>query len=196
MVKSAHELEQRARKIKLLLTDNDGVLTDAGVYYSGNGEELRRYSVRDGMGVERLRKLAGVEVGLITGEQSTSVLRRAEKLHITELHLGIKDKLTILHEIAARTQLALDEIAYIGDDTNDLEVMRAVGLSACPQDAMSFALETADYICASRGGYGAFRDFAELIIAAKQDTGPKRSLAGFKTDYVPTDDTPGETKHG
>lgn len=167
---SPTDLTARAQAIRLLLTDSDGVLTDTGVYYSDRGEELKRFSIRDGMGVERLRKFAGVDVGIITGENSGPVARRAEKLQITELHLGIKDKPAVLHDIARRYSLELHEIAYIGDDTNDVDVMRAVGLSACPADGVSHAQAAADYICPSRGGYGAFRDFAELIIAARQTT--------------------------
>jgi 3-deoxy-D-manno-octulosonate 8-phosphate phosphatase (KDO 8-P phosphatase) len=170
VVVTDEELGERARAIRLLLTDSDGVLTDTGVYYSDKGEELKRFSIRDGMGVERLRKFAGVEVGIVTGENSGPVARRAEKLQITELHLGIKDKMAVLHDVARRYTLDLNEIAYIGDDTNDIDVMRAVGLSACPADAVSLAQEVATYTCPSRGGYGAFRDFAELIIAAKQST--------------------------
>src|ERR1700755_3614070 len=85
--------KERAAGIKLLLTDVDGVLTDNGVYYSETGEVMKRFSIRDGMGVERLRKICGIETGIITGERSPSVAKRAEKLSITELHLGVKDKL-------------------------------------------------------------------------------------------------------
>lgn len=172
------ELESRAQAVRLLLTDSDGVLTDTGVYYSDRGEELKRFSIRDGMGVERLRKFAGVDVGIITGENSGPVARRAEKLLIAELHLGIKDKMAVLRDIAQRHTLDLQEIAYIGDDTNDVAVMQAVGLSACPADAVRQAHEAADYVCPSRGGYGAFRDFAELIIAAKQSTVTAPTLVG------------------
>lgn len=157
----------RARAIRFLLTDSDGVLTDNGVYYSAAGEEMKRFSIRDGMGVERLRKFASVDVGIITGEHSGPVRRRAEKLAIEELHLGIKDKPAVLRELLVRRGLTLEEVAYIGDDTNDVEVMRLVGLAGCPADATPFAQAVAHYICPSRGGYGAFRDFAELIIAAR-----------------------------
>lgn len=172
------DLMERAQAIRLLLTDVDGVLTDTGVYVSDQGEAFKRFSVRDGMGVERLRKLAGVEVGIITGELSGSVRQRAAKLNIRELHLGIKDKLAVLHDMMERHTLAPHEIAYIGDDTNDLEIMAAVGLTACPVDAVSFVLDVADYICPNRGGYGAFRDFAELIIAANQSDGTGREDHG------------------
>jgi 3-deoxy-D-manno-octulosonate 8-phosphate phosphatase (KDO 8-P phosphatase) len=161
------DIELKASKIKLLLTDCDGVLTDAGVYYSEHGEEMKRFSMRDGMGVERLRKLANVEVGIITGENSQPLARRAAKLQITELHLGCKDKLRTLRHIADSYQLRLAEIAFIGDDLNDEEVLRAVGLSACPADAMQEIKGIADYRCRNYGGHGAFREFAEFIIKAK-----------------------------
>jgi 3-deoxy-D-manno-octulosonate 8-phosphate phosphatase (KDO 8-P phosphatase) len=163
----ALSVAERAGAIRLLLTDSDGVLTDNGVYYSSAGEEMKRFSIRDGMGVERLRKFAAVEVGIITGEHSGPVQRRAEKLTITELHLGIKDKPAVLREILARYQLRPEQIAYIGDDTNDVEVMKLVGLAACPADATPFAKAVAHYVCANRGGHGAFREVAELIIAAR-----------------------------
>lgn len=174
VVPAETELIERARQIRLLLTDVDGVLTDTGVYVSDEGEVFKRFSIRDGMGVERLRKLASVDVGIITGEQSGPVRQRAGKLRIQELHLGIRDKLAVLHDIMERHTLAAHEIAYIGDDTNDLEIMAAVGLTACPADGISFVRDVADYICPSRGGYGAFRDFAEFIIAAKQPDGTGR----------------------
>lgn len=157
----------KARRIRLLLTDCDGVLTDAGVYYSDQGEQLKRFSVRDGMGVERLRTLVGVGVGIITGERSGSVVKRAEKLNILELHLGVKNKTAVLDDILCDNNLEPEEVAYIGDDTNDLSIMCHVGLSAAPVDAMSMVLTAVDFICPSKGGYGAFRDLAELIIAAQ-----------------------------
>ena len=160
------DLTARARRIKLLLTDCDGVLTDNGVYYSERGEEMKRFSIRDGMGVERLRAI-GVESGIMTGETSPSVQKRADKLKITELHLGIKDKPARLAEIMARTGLAAEEIAFIGDDTNDVEILKLVGLSACPGDATSFARAVAHYQCQALGGHGAFREMAELIISAQ-----------------------------
>jgi len=160
---------ESARHIRFVLTDSDGVLTDNGVYYSAAGEEMKRFSIRDGMGVERLRVYAGVEVGIITGERSGAVQRRAEKLGITELHLGIRDKVAVLDELLARRGLTAEQVAYIGDDTNDVAIMQRVGLAGCPADATPFARAVAHYVCPSRGGYGAFRDFAEFIIAAKAE---------------------------
>jgi 3-deoxy-D-manno-octulosonate 8-phosphate phosphatase (KDO 8-P phosphatase) len=140
------------------------VLTDTGVYYSERGEELKRFSIRDGMGVERLRKLAGIDTGIVTGEFSASVKKRAEKLKIEELHLGTKDKLAVLNEILERRKLKAENIAFIGDDVNDLKIMKVVGLSACPGDAMKEIKKVSDYVCKKLGGNGALREFAELII--------------------------------
>jgi len=161
-------IQAKAARIKLLLTDCDGVLTDAGVYYGETGEVLKRFNIRDGMAVERLRNLVGVESGIVTGETSPSVATRAAKLKITELHLGIKDKLTLLNNILTRTGLDASEVAFIGDDVNDLEILQAVGFSACPADATRFNKAIVDYCCETKGGEGCFRELAELIIEAKQ----------------------------
>jgi len=158
---------QKAQRIRLLLTDVDGVLTDNGVYYGEQGEVLKRFSIRDGMGVERLRKCCGIDTGIVTGELSPSVARRAEKLKITQLHLGIKDKLGRLEEILAAGGFNWEELAFIGDDVNDLEVLQRVGLSACPADAMAAVSGVVDYRCVVNGGYGAFREFVEWIIALR-----------------------------
>ncbi|MGD0282211.1 MAG: HAD-IIIA family hydrolase [Dissulfurispiraceae bacterium] len=160
-------IREKARKIRLLLTDVDGVLTDTGVYYSEKGETLKRFSIRDGMGVERLRRIVNVETGIITGEKSASIRKRADKLQIAELHLGIKEKEQVLEEIMLRTSLSREHIAYIGDDINDLEIIKKVGLSACPSDSFPAVKKIADFICSSGGGQGAFRELAEFIIASK-----------------------------
>ncbi len=162
-------LKEKALRIKLLLTDCDGVLTDGGVYYGESGEDLKKFNIRDGMAVERLRNLAGIETGIITGELSPSVMKRAEKLKITELHLGAKDKPAILKEILSRLNLEPQEVAYIGDDSNDLEIMKLVGFTAAPADALSFVKEAVHFVCQAKGGEGAFREFAELLISAHED---------------------------
>jgi YrbI family 3-deoxy-D-manno-octulosonate 8-phosphate phosphatase len=158
----------KAAAIKLLLTDCDGVLTDAGVYYGEDGEQLKKFNLRDGMAVELLRKQAGVQTGIITGEHSPSVIKRAEKLQITELHLGIKDKPAVFKEICNRLNLQPFEIAYIGDDYNDLEIMKLAGLTACPANALAEVKKQANHSCTLPGGEGCFREFAEMIIQAKR----------------------------
>jgi 3-deoxy-D-manno-octulosonate 8-phosphate phosphatase (KDO 8-P phosphatase) len=161
-------LKEKLEKIKIVLTDNDGVLTDTGVYYSAKGEELKRFSIRDGMGIERLRKYVGVETIIITGEESGSVRARAEKLKMKECYLGVNKKEEILPEIMRKNNVSPEEIAFIGDDSNDFELMKLVGFKATPSDGMSFIKEIADYICENKGGNGAFREVAELIIAFKK----------------------------
>lgn len=156
-----------ARRLRLVLTDCDGVLTDGGVYYSERGEELKRFNIRDGMGVERLRTLAGIETGIVTGELSGAVLHRAEKLGIAECHLGAKDKAAVLRDIMARLNLGSDEIAYLGDDVNDLPAFALAGLTACPADAFAPVRAAAQVVLEASGGHGAFREFAELVLKAR-----------------------------
>ncbi|MEZ5003491.1 MAG: HAD hydrolase family protein [Chitinophagales bacterium] len=163
----SEELRAKAEKIKWVITDCDGVLTDSGVYYNDEGELLKRFSIRDGMGVERLRNLLNVETAIVTGENSMPLKRRAEKLKIEELYLYVKNKKKCLAEFVAKHNVDNDEIAYIGDDFNDEEVLRTVGLAACPADAIEPIKELCDYICTVNGGYGAFRDLAELIIKCR-----------------------------
>ncbi|MGQ9804646.1 MAG: KdsC family phosphatase [Chlorobiales bacterium] len=163
---SKKELQKRARAIKLILTDNDGVLTDTGVYYSDKGEVFKRFSIRDGMGVERLRD-AGIETAIITGETSKSVQKRSEKLKMPYLYLGVKNKHAKLDEILRETGLNLAQLGYIGDDVNDLEIIaeiKTVGLTACPNDAMPIVQKAVHYKAKANGGNGAFRDFAEWIL--------------------------------
>jgi 3-deoxy-D-manno-octulosonate 8-phosphate phosphatase (KDO 8-P phosphatase) len=161
---NAH-LSSKAKKIKLVLTDSDGVLTDTGVYYSADGEIMKRFSIRDGMGVERLRNELGIETGIITGEQSGSVAKRAEKLNIRYLYLGVKDKKSILSEILSELQINTENIAFIGDDVNDLGILSEVGFTATPSDGTEFVKNIVHYVCKNKGGNGAFREFAELIIS-------------------------------
>lgn len=160
-------LKQKAAGIKLLLTDNDGVLTDAGVYYNTDGELLKKFNMRDGMGVERLRKFAGVDTGIITGEHSPSLIKRAAKLQIVELYTGVKDKAAVLKNICDRLNLSLNQVAYIGDDYNDLEVMKLAGFTACPADALPLVKAKAGFVSTLNGGEGCFREVAEFIIDAK-----------------------------
>ena len=161
------EILIKAKKIKFLFTDCDGVLTDTGVYYSASGEELKRFSVRDGMGVELLRKNAHIDTGIMSGEDLPLLRKRAEKLKIKEVHLGIKDKKNRMKEVIERMELSFEEIAYIGDDVNDIEVMELAGLTASPNDAINSVKNQADFVCENKGGHGAFREFVDLILTAK-----------------------------
>lgn len=163
------ELRRRAARLRLVLSDCDGVLTDAGVYYSAQGEQLKRFSMRDGMGVGLLRE-DGVETAIITREESGIVARRSERLQLPHLYLGVRDKRAALPRVLEETGRALDELAYIGDDVNDLGIMSAiaeVGLTAAPADAMASVAAQAHFLCPQRGGHGAFRDFAEWLLALR-----------------------------
>jgi 3-deoxy-D-manno-octulosonate 8-phosphate phosphatase (KDO 8-P phosphatase) len=161
---------------RLVLTDVDGVLTDAGVYYSARGEELKRFSLRDGMGVERLRD-AGIATAFVTREQSEIVRRRAEKLDV-RVYSGVRDKASHLDVILRDTGCELSELAYIGDDVNDLEIIERIrprGLIGAPRDAMPEILALAHFRCPEPGGHGAFRAFAEWILSHRGSGTPRRN---------------------
>ncbi|HTQ02913.1 MAG TPA: hypothetical protein VMI54_03610 [Polyangiaceae bacterium] len=160
------ELRARAGRIRLVVTDIDGVLTDAGVYYSERGEELRRFSLRDGMGVELLRD-AGIETAFLSREDSGIVRARAKKLRVERVFLGVRDKLAHLPEILHATALAPEALAFIGDDVNDLPLLRelsGVGLTGAPADAIDEVLDVVHHVSAAPGGHGAFRHFADAIL--------------------------------
>lgn len=159
----------KAKALKLVITDVDGVLTDTGVYYSVDGELMKRFSIRDGMGVERLRTQCNVDTGIMTGENSAAVMRRAEKLKITRYFPGIKDKKATILEFFDDYGFSADDIAFIGDDYNDVDVIGVAGFTACPSDAMPYIKTLVDYVCDVPAGYGAFRDFAELIIYLRNE---------------------------
>ena len=160
------ELRRRARQIKLVVSDVDGVLTDAGVYYSARGEEMKRFSMRDGMGVERLREQR-IDTAFLTREDSPIVIQRAHKLRIPHVHLAVLDKREFLGRWLAKIGVSLAHVAYIGDDLNDLAAIRLVaeeGLTAAPSDAVPEVLSATHFHATLGGGHGAFRQFADWII--------------------------------
>ena len=161
-------LRSRARAIRMALTDCDGVLTDGGVYYTEAGEQLRKFSVRDGMGFELLRG-AGVECGIVSGESSACISARAQKLRLEEVHLGIRDKGKKLIEILEARGLPLTACAYIGDDVNDLPVFRALegAITVCPADAVPAIKELAHVVLPVAGGQHAFRAFADFLLSQR-----------------------------
>lgn len=156
-----------AREIELVVMDVDGTLTDGAMYYSADGEELKRFTTRDGMGITLLHK-AGIRTAIITSEHSPIVSRRAEKLGIQDVVLGCRNKSDALVAMAQRLNVPLAKVAYIGDDVNDLPVMQLCGLTGCPADAVQSVKNIAGYHCAALGGHGAVREFAEFILVAQQ----------------------------
>lgn len=143
--------------------DVDGTLTDGKLYIGSNGEVMKAFNVKDGMLISSLEKYDVIPV-VITGRQSVITARRCEELGITEVHQGVKDKISQLTKIAEKYNCRLDNIAYIGDDINDLECLQICGISGCPADAVREVKAAVDYICQNNGGYGAVREFIEYII--------------------------------
>ena len=155
------------KRIRLFATDVDGVLTDAGMYYSESGEETKKFNTRDGMGIKLLQR-AGIVTAIVTQERTKLVAWRGEKLMIPEVHQGVTDKLSLVREMAARHGLSMEDVAYIGDDVNDVATLDAAGFSATPADGMPQAVAVVDYVCAKKGGEGAVREIIELILQAQE----------------------------
>ena len=149
--------------IKLVLLDVDGTLTDGGIYRGNNGEELKRFNVKDGYAIVNAQKL-GIEFGIITGRKSELVEIRAKELKIKYLYQGISEKTVILEEIMKKDGLSKEEIAYMGDDLNDLLIMKQVRLSGTPKDAVDEVIQVADFVSKKNGGSGAVREFIEHIL--------------------------------
>ncbi|MEO1335671.1 MAG: 3-deoxy-D-manno-octulosonate 8-phosphate phosphatase [Myxococcota bacterium] len=164
------DLSARATRCRLVLADCDGTLTDAGAWYTADGELAKRFSLRDGMGVELLRNI-GVQTAIITRESSEPARRRAEKLKLPFHFDGIRDKRAHLPEIIRLTQVEPSEMGYIGDDVNDLDIMQAIanagGLTGAPIDATHEVLNLVHHQGTRPGGHGAFREFAEWIISLR-----------------------------
>ncbi|MBC8198125.1 MAG: HAD-IIIA family hydrolase [Candidatus Marinimicrobia bacterium] len=159
-------IKEKAKKIKLIGTDIDGVWTDGTMYYSPEGDFMKAFSTYDGMAVQ-IAKEHGFDILIMTGENSEMVKRRAEKLKIEKVYLGEKEKLKRLKYICSRFEYSLDEIAYIGDDINDLEVLNEVGLSGMPSSSPILNEFSPDIITKKGGGEGAFREFVNYIIKFK-----------------------------
>lgn len=160
---------KKEQQIKLFLSDVDGTLTDAGMYYGENGEEYKKFNTHDGKGFELLRK-AGIKTGIITSENTKIVENRAKKLKVDFLYQGLehKGKLDIAKEICKELNISLDEVAYIGDDINCKELLSNVGLAACPSNALDEIKNIPNIIQLSKaGGEGAVREFCELILKGR-----------------------------
>jgi len=160
------ELDERVRRVRLVAMDCDGVLTDGGMYYAESGDEWKKFNTRDGKGVELLRR-AGYLTAIITGEDTVIVARRAAKMKIDVLLQGITDKLSALENVLTEHGLECSQVAYVGDDLGDLEVMERVGLACAVADAVDAVRQVADYVCEKQGGQGAVREVADLILARR-----------------------------
>ncbi len=153
-------------KIKLVVTDVDGVLTDGGLYYTNEGLVMKKFNVKDGIATRRLRD-NGFKCGIISTDGPDLIEVRNKRLKMDFLVTGTWNKLEKLKEICEAEKIELENVAYLGDDINDLEIIGGVGFSAAPSDAVDSVLSAVDYVCKRKGGNGVFREFAELIISAK-----------------------------
>lgn len=148
---------------KLLVMDVDGTLTDGRIYIGAQGEVMKAFDVRDGYAIVHILPQLGITPVIITGRSSAIVEQRAKELKITELYQGVADKLAKLKEVAVKFGASADEIAYIGDDLNDLNCIRYCGMTACPADAISDVRNAVEYACKYTGGCGAVREFIECL---------------------------------
>lgn len=167
MKKSGLGLHTETPEIKMFLTDCDGCLTDGGMYYSEKGDELKKFNTRDGMGFSLL-KAKGIITGIVTSENVELNKRRADKLGLDILESGCKDKMATVKELCNKYNINPQNVAYIGDDINDLEVIRTVGLGCCPADAIEDVKQVSDLVTKSCGGDGVIRDVVDFIIRAKK----------------------------
>ena len=150
-------------KIKLLVMDVDGTLTDGCIYTGSNGEMMKAFDVKDGYAIKHILPKLGIIPAIITGRRSDIVACRARELDIEELYQGVADKSRVLQELAAKYRISLEEVAYIGDDLNDLACMKHCGLTACPQDAVEAVRLCANVVCKRNGGHGAVRELIDFL---------------------------------
>ncbi len=157
-------LKEKASRIKLLVLDVDGTLTDGGVYIDANGVQSKKFNIRDGMGITLLHE-KGIPVGIISHSRAQAILdERARMLGIQYVYSGKEPKLDVLQKWMTELSLSFGEIAYIGDDVNDIGIMEKVGLSACPSDAHFHVVKTADIVLTREGGKGCVREFIDRYL--------------------------------
>ena len=163
---TSKKILEKCKLINLVITDVDGVLTDGGMYYSEKGEILKRFNAKDGMGVEILLQYK-IKTILLTRENSNIAKKRGNKIKTAATYIGILNKKSQLKKISKKFKVPLTRIAYIGDDLNDLEIMKLVGFTATPADGIKDLQKIADYVCKNNGGHGAFREIVDLIVLSR-----------------------------
>ena len=154
-------------KIKLLVLDVDGTLTDGKIYYTSSGKEIKAFDIKDGLGIKEIAAANGIQCAVITGRKSPMVERRCTDLNIAHLYQGVSDKTECLKSVLEKEGISFEETAYMGDDVNDLMAMEMCGVVGCPSDAVEKVKSAADYISCKKGGDGAVRDFIEYLITLK-----------------------------
>ena len=153
----------KLKNIKLVITDVDGVLTDGGLYYTSEGLVMKKFNVKDGMGMRRLKE-KGIKNAIITTDFSDLIKVRGERLKVDYLFLGIWDKENKMKEICKQENILPENVAFIGDDVNDIGIINEVGFSACPSDSVEEIKNMVNIVLTKKGGEGVFREFADLIM--------------------------------
>lgn len=159
--------EDRLAQVRLLSMDLDGTLTDGGLYYAEDGSELRKYYVRDGMGIKMVQAV-GIQTAIVTMSTTPAISKRAERLSIEHLVLGSRDKVAALVGICQKMGISLDQVAHIGDDVNDLELLQVVGCPVAVADAIEPVRTVAAWVTPNCGGAGAVRDLCDRLLAVRE----------------------------
>ncbi len=159
-------LEEKAKNIKLMAFDVDGVFTDGSIIYNEDGKETKCFNAKDGQGIVCVQK-EGIITVIITARENTTVSTRAKNLGITELHQGVKYKLPVLEEIMKKYNLTPENVSYMGDDLPDICILEKVGLACCPADAVDEVKGICDFISSKNGGRGAIRELCDLVLRSK-----------------------------
>lgn len=157
---------QSAKRVKLLICDVDGVLTDGTVYLDNTDGEFKAFNIKDGLGIKMLSK-SGITVAIITGRNSEVVSRRMKELSVEHFYQGQADKTAAFNDLLEKLDIGPESVAYVGDDLPDLPLMKRCALSFAPVDASSFVVEKADYLLTTKGGRGAVREIAEILLTAQ-----------------------------
>ena len=164
-IQNENSLKNKCKKIKLVLSEVDGVLTDGCTYYSEKGEVMKKFNTRDGMAIALLKK--NIPTILVSKENSKIVKARAKKIHATDAYIDVVNKEILLIKLCKKFKVKNFEIAYIGDELDDYDIMKKVGFSVTPHDGVKKIRKIANYICKKNGGEGAFREMADLILQYK-----------------------------
>ena len=172
---ASEKLLARAKAVKLLLFDVDGVLTDGSLFLDNHGEEYKAFNSRDGHGLKMLQR-NGVEVGIITGRESQIVAHRTKELGIRHVRQGCADKLPVYEQMIAELKLKPEQVGFVGDDVVDLPILLRVGLAVCPQDGHFLVKRHAHWVTPNRGGRGAGRDVCELLMLAQDSFSSEMQL--------------------
>jgi 3-deoxy-D-manno-octulosonate 8-phosphate phosphatase (KDO 8-P phosphatase) len=162
------QLKLRLAQVKLLALDVDGTLTDGGLYYSNSGDEFKKFNVKDGQGMKLVME-SGIQIAILSASSATATVHRAKKLGVSQVYIGVEDKIVVLRSLCTQLGIDLSQVAYVGDDVNDLPVLEVVGCPLTVADAVEAAKNCAVYITEKAGGQGAVREICDLLLASQNE---------------------------